>query len=184
MPEYESWIEYRDVPGFPGYKVGSDGTVWSCHRNRHGIGPQWSLRKTQRDRNGYCSVILHKTDGTRRLSVHRLVLEAFLGLCPPGSEACHANGCRTDNNVANLRWDTRKNNHHDKIAHGTTIRGGKVFGAKLTEADVLEIRRLVESGHRQQNVADIYGIAQTNVSLIARGKTWAWLKSPPVQTGL
>lgn len=23
-------VEYRDIEGFPGYRIGSDGTVWSC----------------------------------------------------------------------------------------------------------------------------------------------------------
>lgn len=29
MPEFDSTVEYRDVEGFPGYKVGNDGSVWS-----------------------------------------------------------------------------------------------------------------------------------------------------------
>lgn len=38
MPEYDSTIQYRDVEGYPGYKVGSDGSdifapCWFILRN-------------------------------------------------------------------------------------------------------------------------------------------------------
>lgn len=30
MSDDVSTVEYRDIQGFPGYRVGSDGTVWTC----------------------------------------------------------------------------------------------------------------------------------------------------------
>jgi hypothetical protein len=30
LPLSQPPVEYRDVPGFPGYRVGTDGSVWSC----------------------------------------------------------------------------------------------------------------------------------------------------------
>jgi hypothetical protein len=47
--------------------------------------------------------------------VHRLVLEAFIGPCPPGMEACHyPDPSRQNNHVGNLRWDTKQENAHDR----------------------------------------------------------------------
>lgn len=61
-----------------------------------------------------------KLDGKPVLRrVHRLVLEAFVGPCPPGMEGCHNNGDPTDNRLANLRWDTRRSNVLDSVRHGT-----------------------------------------------------------------
>ena len=50
--------------------------------------------------------------------VHRLVLEAFVGPCPPGLEACHGNDVAWDNRLENLRWDTSSANHHDCVRNG------------------------------------------------------------------
>lgn len=51
--------------------------------------------------------------------VHRLVLEAFVGPCPDGMEACHNNSISTDNRLENLRWDTPRSNQYDRRANGT-----------------------------------------------------------------
>lgn len=51
--------------------------------------------------------------------VHVLVLNAFVGPCPPGLECCHGDGKPARNEVDNLRWDTRLANVRDMIRHGT-----------------------------------------------------------------
>lgn len=53
-------------------------------------------------------------------SVHRLVLEAFVGQPPfEGAETRHINGDPTDNRLANLRWGTHAENMADMLRHGT-----------------------------------------------------------------
>lgn len=51
-------------------------------------------------------------------------------------------------------------------------RGRPPTNAKLTFDDAEAIRRLYAEGLLQQEIADIYGIHQVNVSCIVRGKTW------------
>lgn len=51
-------------------------------------------------------------------SVHTLVLEAFVGPCPDGLEACHWDGDNTNNHLTNLRWDTHIANMADMTRHG------------------------------------------------------------------
>lgn len=46
--------------------------------------------------------------------VHRLMLEAFVGPCPDGQEACHWDDVADHNVLENLRWDTRPNNIADR----------------------------------------------------------------------
>jgi hypothetical protein len=72
--------------------------------------------------------------------VHRLVLEAFIGAAPAGLEACHNDGNPKNNVLSNLRWDTRRENAADRIAHGTAAIGEKHPMAKLTKEQALEIR--------------------------------------------
>lgn len=58
--------------------------------------------------------------------VHRLVLEAFVGPCPPEHECCHRNGDKGDNRLDNLYWGTRSENALD------TVRLGKNPGTNKT----------------------------------------------------
>lgn len=67
---------------------------------------------------GYLRVRLSKNGVTTRHSVHRLVLLAHRGECPPGHEACHADDQRTNNRLSNLRWSTPEANIADRFANG------------------------------------------------------------------
>jgi hypothetical protein len=64
--------------------------------------------------------------------VHRIVLEAFVGMCPEGMEARHLDGDRQNNHVSNLVWDVYVVNVSDRRAHGTDQVGDRNPNAKLT----------------------------------------------------
>lgn len=53
-----------------------------------------------------------------------------------------------------------------------SARGVDHGNAKLTETEVLAIRKAAASGATQRAIAQQYGLAQSNVSLIVRRKTW------------
>ena len=77
-------------------------------------------------------------------------------------------------NPAHLLDGTHADNAADKVARGRA-RGGFGEGhasAKLSCDKVLVIRSLVAKGQTQQEVAIQFGIIQTTVSKIARGKIW------------
>lgn len=110
----------------------------------------------------------------RRARSNILVCSAFHGARPSDLHyACHNNGDKLDNRAWNLRWGTQRENIIDKWLHGTMGIGAKNPFAKLTEADVREIRRLCSSGARQKDVADQFGVCQVNISAIVRRKTWS-----------
>ncbi|MCF7805284.1 MAG: hypothetical protein K9N46_09875 [Candidatus Marinimicrobia bacterium] len=48
--------------------------------------------------------------------------------------------------------------------------------AQLTEEDVRRIRRKVESGALQKELAEEYGVTKTHISNIVRGKAWSHVK--------
>lgn len=56
------------------------------------------------------------------------------------------------------------------------IRGEGHGMGKLKEADVVRIRELARSGIRQKDIAEQYGIKQTQVSRIVRGVRWGHVK--------
>lgn len=117
---------WRAVPGFEGfYEVSDLGRVRSLDRvirSSRGGGTQVArgrLLSPSIDGDGRRVVSLSR-DGRRRVRrVYQLVMEAFVGPCPPGMEVCHGDGVRTNDALSNLRYDTRGNNHRDQVRHGT-----------------------------------------------------------------
>lgn len=56
-------------------------------------------------------------------AVHRIVLEAFVGLRPEGMVCRHLDGNGLNNNLSNLKWGTVKENYKDMVKHGRSLRG-------------------------------------------------------------
>lgn len=65
-------------------------------------------------------VCLNRPDVQETKLVHRLVLAAFAGDCPPGNEACHNDGNALNNRLSNLRWDTPQSNADDRVRDEAT----------------------------------------------------------------
>jgi hypothetical protein len=55
---------------------------------------------------------------------------------------------------------------------GNTVRGVENYMAKLTDAQVLAIR---EDGRSGRELGELYGVHQTTIASIKRGKIWAHL---------
>jgi HNH endonuclease/NUMOD4 motif len=129
----ELWLPY---PGHPGqYEVSDQGRV----RSKRG-----RILKPNRDTRGYMQVALYYEGRKTTMTVHRLVLEAFVGPAPEGTEVCHGNGARDDNRAVNLRWGTRSENTYDKVSHGTHNMASKEAckrGHPLTPDNVLKYNR-------------------------------------------
>jgi hypothetical protein len=125
---------------------------------------------------GYGIVNL-KLDGAQQMrTVHRLVMLAFMGLCPRGLEVCHGDGVRHNNKLSNLRYDTRKGNLQDKHQHGTAICGEKHQWSRLTSDQVRSIRQLVKQGKTQRAIAKQFHVHFATISAIICGKSWGHLK--------
>ena len=100
-------VGYRDVPDFPGYRVGSDGSVWGSRRAGRGYGRtrEWRALKPYLVRPGPApTVSLYRERVRHSLRVDEVVLLAFAGPCPGGWEVEHANGDLLDNRLENLRY--------------------------------------------------------------------------------
>jgi NUMOD4 motif len=173
---------WRPVPGYEGlYEVSDRGQVRSLDRQviaQMPTGPAVQrypgkvLRNTIRP-DGYAQVGLSRAGVQKTFNVHILVLEAFVGPCPPGQEARHGPGGKSDPSLANLRgWGTRKENFADRIEDGQGNRGERHGLAKLTTAVVLEIRARVAAGERQADVARDLGVGPGNVWVIIHRKNW------------
>ena len=162
-------VEFRSIPGFPFYRVGSDGTVESCNRSR---GRQWRPLRP-RPRDGYLLVALYDPDGRRTdRSVHHLVLEAFVGPAPDGTEACHLDHNPANNRLDNLCWGTHPENMSQTVADGRSSRGEAHKKAILTEDQVAEIRRRAIEGETHASLAQRFGVRRGYISTLVAGRSW------------
>ncbi len=114
-------VEYRPVPGYEGYRVGSDGSVWSRRRLRgksirDECGDMWH-RMSPSFAHGYARLQFHRYGRGRAYFVHDLVLTAFIGPRPLGQQSRHLDGDRANNRIENLAWGTAKENAEDKKRH-------------------------------------------------------------------
>ena len=152
-------MRWKQIKGRP-YEVSTDGAVRNMQTGR-ALKP-WKVR-------GYLYVRLCSNSQAASFSVHRLVLEAFVGPCPDGYQCDHINRIRDDNRLENLRWVTPKENQANRdledIRHPCT---------KLTEEDVRIIRYLCANKHMfgctQRTLAGRYGVHYSTVSLVVSGK--------------
>lgn len=94
---------------------------------------------------------------------------------PPTDKHQAAHSCGNGHlgciNPKHLRWATPKENSADKYIHGTMRFGESNGSAKLTTAQVHEIRQL-RGKMPQHKIGEIYGVAQSTVGRIHRGITW------------
>lgn len=175
--------QWKPVVGFEGrYEVSDQGRIRSVERRVqmrvNGAGATKLVKSrvlvTKIAKDGYVRLSLKDASGKMRLRyMHRLVLESFVGLCPLGMEACHADGDRSNNHLSNLRWDTRVSNHADKIKHGTTAVGERnKGGGKLTKAQALEIRRRLSDGEVGTSLAKEFGVSNTMITKIRHNELW------------
>ncbi len=166
---------WKDVIGYDGrYRVSSFGRVKSLARTRKtkggGVCPLPERILSPRDKEGYQDVLLYKNEERVLRLVHHLVLEAFVGPCPPGMQCRHLNGKPWNNRLNNLCWGTSKQNHADRIRHGTSSVGVRNCKAKLTDDDVRKMRRLYATGRwSQQQLADRFDVCQTTAGRAIKG---------------
>lgn len=170
-------VEYRDVPEFPGYKVGSDGSLWSCRAiGSWRITDEWRQLSTKNLCVGYPYVCLYRNGEKHHRFMHRLVMLTFVGPCPEGKEVAHENGDRADSRLCNLTYKTPSENQMDRVRHGTDGRGKKNHATKLTEDQVRRIRaEYVRGKFGLRRLSLKYGVSQRAIKFVLTGRNWNYV---------
>lgn len=106
-------IEWRTIPGFDKYEISAEGQIRLIGKTEP--------RKTVHNHRagGYEMILLYDGQGkAKNLYVHRLMVEAFLGGFPPGTETRHLDSNPRNNRLDNLAVGTKAENMADR-AHNT-----------------------------------------------------------------
>lgn len=163
---------------FPAFEVSEFGDVRRVRTRKRISGKM--------DRDCYIRYILRDADGVRvDIAAHRLVLETFIGPAPsPDHVIAHGNGSRLNCHYSNLRWATVQDNHDDRVFHGNSPSGERNPRAKITEQDVLDIRRdyrLIKQAGSIRSIGELdekYGLCRSTIVRIATGESWSHVPMP------
>lgn len=115
--------------------------------------------------------------GGRQRPAHRIAWTIANGPIPEGLFVCHTCDNPPCVNPAHLFLGTHRENMKDMASKGRSTAGERHPKAKLTEADVREIRHLCGGGMPQRRVAAQFGLCQQHVSELAAGKVWPHVES-------
>lgn len=114
--------------------------------------------------------------GGKQMAAHRASHLLFKGPIPEGMKVLHKCDVRNCVNPDHLFLGSQKDNVQDMIAKGRRHKNGASgtlnASAKLTEADVLEIRRLRSDGWLYKDIATLFGISTQNAHRIGTGQMW------------
>lgn len=159
---------FKEIPGFPGYYINSTGIV---RNNKH------NLQQRYTGSGKYYKVNLRRNKIRYTRNIHRLMAETFLPNPENKPQVNHINGDKLDNRVENLEWVTVSENmlHNARVLKNGI--GGKHARAKLTESDVIIIKRLLRLSAllKQKNIAKIFGVSKAAIAFINSGRTWSHL---------
>ena len=152
--EGEDWEPLPDWP----HESSTCGRVRSIDRlGADGIWRLGSLLPPQPDKRpgkGYLYYDLRDGKRRRRIPAAVAVLEAHRGRRPPGCEACHNHGVRTDNHLSEIRWDTRAANLFDMLEHARL--------RAVTDQAAMAVLLSQTAGHR--GVCGLGGLSQASVT--------------------
>lgn len=111
-------------------------------------------------------VLTHGDPGTYVHRTGRITTRRVMHRCPGGPN-------RLCCNPAHLAVGTDQDNADDRAAHGNQARGERMGSAKLTEAQVVEMRALRAAGATFGELAAKYGVHRQTVIPAVKGETWA-----------
>jgi hypothetical protein len=160
---------WKDIQGYEGlYQVSNQARIRGLKSGKI---------KKQRIDIGYYRVMLSNNNVEKIFQVHRLVAFSFIPNPEQKEQINHINGIKLDNRIENIEWCTRSENaiHAHRIGLVNTAKGTRNSLAKLTDSNVIEIRKLFgivslrEIGRR-------FNVSDHTIGMIKHGKTWRHIK--------
>lgn len=159
--------EFRPVVSADRYLVSNLGRVFSTIRSGRFLSQTVSPQ-------GYRYVSLMIGDTPVKTLVHRIVAEAFVGGRSADFVVNHLNGDKLDNRAINLEWCSYgANNEHARSEGLNNAFGERHYAARLSQADVDDIRDRAARGEMHREIAAAYGIVRQQITKIINNQAWA-----------
>lgn len=152
------------VEGFEHYKISPTGNILNSNNKKI---------KEKTHRLGYKAVILYSKSRSKRKNfyVHRLVALTFLPNPQKLPEVNHKDGIKSNNDVYNLEWVTRKENVRHAFKNGLIKhkKGDNHHSTKLTELDKEYIKaKLALAELSQLELSKMFNVSIATISMVGR----------------
>ena len=148
------------------YEIDELGNIYSLPKRTLSVRQK---RRFTKNNSGYTCVVLCKDGKHKTHTVHKLVMETFVGERPNKSDVDHINGVKSDNRLINLRYCTRAENMKNARSNGYKNYGEYNKFSKLTNKKVECIR---SSSLTQSELSIKYGVSVATISRILNRKIW------------
>lgn len=112
---------------------------------------------------------IHRNGKTQ--NIHRFIYEQVHGKVPDHLVVRHKCDVRNCINTNHMELGTHKENSQDMVVRGRNLYGEINRNSKLTEKEVLEIRRLSVS-YSQRELAKMFNVGKTTIARIQNRETW------------
>lgn len=168
----EKWKDIKEYEN--SYQISNFGRVKSLKRRGN-----WEekILKPYLNDSGYDAIKLFKDGKGKTFKVHKLVCEHFVDNKLNKPCVNHKDGVKTNNHYLNLGWVTKSENTQHAWDNGLmeSQDGEASHYAKLTEKEVLEIRRLRKL-FKLRELGKMYNVRLSTISMICTRKTWKHLE--------
>lgn len=116
--------------------------------------------------------------GKKRVMAPRAAYELFRGPIPDGMYALHKCDVSLCVNPDHLFLGTLSDNSNDMFSkkRHRTPKGNNHHNAKIRACDVPVIRWLRTNGCSLSSIAKTFGVVESNICAITRGRTWSHIK--------
>jgi hypothetical protein len=136
---------------------------------------QWKPLKSRAGKDGYKIINISK----KTFTIHRLVLEAFVGPRPEDMECRHLDGNPTNNRLDNLAWGYHWENMEDVQKHNKRKLTNTRHRERLDEDTAAKLWALRLMGFGSTGAAKFMDVPEHTVRNIFKGLAWNHVSGLP-----